>query len=415
MRLSFLVLFLVSQGLAAPAFADLSYHFGLSPRAIGMGNAVSAVIDDYSAVYYNPAGLASSPENGFTLGYFYSTPRIKTRDAQGIERLSFKDHTKAGVVGYRQNLKSIFSEKWGKNIVVGLALAFPGDFKTATLVQTKFYDQMQFPVFGRIPHMLVMSGGIGIELHRLLLVGAGMRYAVTYSAKDITVLLKVLEGENIYKKIDVNAETEIQPIVGIVFRPWNSLRLAAVWRQGGAPVSLVGKGGGTAQIGPIELPIDLSLCFQDFFTPDEIAGAVAWAPSNRWLLAFELTYAKWSHYNDPYNQRPPGDPFFDILIPRFGLEAKVSQALKCQAGYYWQPSPVRDVQPATQYLDTEEHVFSFAVEYSLPVERFLEYPLRFHAYFQYQHMPRRTLSTVNGTTSVWGYTTNVGATVQLNF
>ncbi|MGW8323681.1 MAG: hypothetical protein ACWGSD_19230, partial [Thermodesulfobacteriota bacterium] len=177
LRAALLLLVLLLAAGAGVAQADLAYHFGLSPRAIGMGNAVSALIDDYAAVYYNPAGLALSSSNGFTLGYFYATPRIRTRDAGGPERLSFQETTRTGVVGYRQNLSSMFSDKWGKNIVVGMALAYPGDFKTATLVSTQFYDQTQFPVFGRIPDMLVMSGGIGLELHKMLLLGVGMRYA----------------------------------------------------------------------------------------------------------------------------------------------------------------------------------------------------------------------------------------------
>jgi len=380
-----------------------------------MGNAVSALIDDYAACYYNPAGLALSAENGFTLGYFYAAPRVRTRDALGVERLTFQTLTRAGVVGYRQNLRSLFPEKWGKNIVVALALAFPDNFKTATMVRTRYYHEMQFPVFGRVPDMLVMSAGLGFELHRLLLIGMGMRFSVTYSAKDLTVYLKVLEGQNLFQKVDVNAETEAQPIAGVILRPLDSLRLAAVWRRGGAPVSLVGKGGGKAEIGPIELPLSLNLCFQDFFTPDEFAGALSWAPVERLLLGFELTYARWSKYDDPFGQKPPGDPFFDILIPRFGAEVQVLEGLRAQLGYYWQPSPVRDAQSATRYLDTDEHVFSCACEYALRLDRFLEVPLKLQAYFQVQHLPRRTLTTVGGTMSVWGTITNVGGTVQLSF
>jgi len=225
----------------------------------------------------------------------------------------------------------------------------------------------------------------------------------------------VPEGESLFQKVDINAETETQPIAGIILRPRDSLRLAAVWRRGGAPVSLVGKGGGKASIGPVELPISLNLCFQDFYTPDEFAGALSWAPVEKLLLACELTYARWSKYDDPYGQRPPGDPFFDILIPRFGAEIRVLPELRVQAGYYWQPSPVRKHQTSTRYLDTDEHVFSGGVAYTLSWERLLEYPLKLQAYVQVQYLPRNTLTTVAGVDSVWGYATNVGGTVQLSF
>jgi hypothetical protein len=93
----------------------------------------------------------------------------------------------------------------------------------------------------------------------------------------------------------------------------------------------------------------------------------------------------------------------------------VLKGLRAQLGYYWQPSPVRDAQSATRYLDTDEHVFSCACEYALRLDRFLEVPLKLQAYFQVQHLPRRTLTTVGDTMSVWGTITNVGGTVQLSF
>jgi hypothetical protein len=242
-----------------------------------------------------------------------------------------------------------------------------------------------------------------------------MRFAVTYSAKDMNIYLKVLEGQTVFQKVDVNAETEAQPIVGVVLRPWDSFRLAAVWRQGGSPASLVGKGGGQAMIGPIVLPISLDLHFQDFYTPDEYAGALSWVPREGLLVGLEVTYARWSNYDDPYGAKPPGDPFYDIFIPRVGLEARLLKDLDARVGYYWQPSPVRDYQPATEYLDTDEHVFSFGLEYALHLDRLLQYPLRFAAYFQFLYLPERTLHPVGGPVSVWGYTTNVGGSVQLSF
>jgi hypothetical protein len=165
----------------------------------------------------------------------------------------------------------------------------------------------------------------------------------------------------------------------------------------------------------LSLPIRLNLSFQDFFTPDEFAGSAAWWPRRDLLLALEFTYARWSKYDDPFGSTPPGDPFHDILIPRFGLEYVLLQRLRLNLGYYFQPSPVKGFQPFTQYLDTDEHVFSFATEYALPIPDLLEYPLVFSAYVQYQYLPERTLLTVNGPTSVWGYTTGVGGTVRLQF
>jgi hypothetical protein len=402
----------VSLCLAGRVSADMSSQFGLSPRAIGMANAVSAVIDDYSAVYYNPAGLAQSSESGFTLGYFYGQPRVKIRAEGGSREIGFKSPMNVGVIGYRQ---ALFRDYWKKNVVVALALAYPENFKAATMVRTKYYGERQWPVFGRVHDMLVMSGGMGIQVHRMAYVGVGMRFAVTYSAQDITILLRLRERSVEYQHVDINADSEVQPIAGFVVRPWERLRVAAVWRRGGAPVSLVGKGQGGAEIGDLVVPVALDLNFKDFYTPDEIAASVAFEPYDRLLVACEATYALWSDYDVPYDRRPPGNPFSDIVVPRVGLEYRLSDTARIQAGYYYQPSPVKGVQPFTQYLDADEHVLSAAGELSVPIPRLLEYPLRFRLCLQYQYLPQRRLSTVNGTTTVWGYLITVGGTVELRF
>lgn len=397
---------------AVGARADMSSQYGLSPRAIGMANAVSAVIDDYSAVYYNPAGLSLSSESGFTLGYFYGQPRVKIRGEGGSRAIGFESPMNVGVIGYRQ---ALFRDHWKKNVVVGLALAYPENFKAATMVRTKYYGEPQWPVFGRAQDMLVMSGGMGIQVHRMVYVGVGMRFAVTYSAQDITIRLRLRERSVEYVHVDINADSEVRPIAGLVVRPLEQLRVAAVWRRGGAPVSLVGKGQGGAEIGDFVLPVALDLDFKDFYTPDEIAASVAFEPYDRLLVACEATYALWSRYDVPYGRTPPGDPFSDIIVPRVGLEYRLSDTARVQAGYYYQPSPVKGVQPFTQYLDADEHVLSAAGELSVPIPRLLEYPLRFRLCFQYQYLPQRRLSTVNGSTTVWGYLMTVGGTVELRF
>jgi len=410
--------FLLSVGrlcLPGAVCADLATQFGLSPRGIGMGNAVSAVADDFGAVYYNPAALALSPGSSFSFGYFYTTPRVRVGTPQGPGRLVFTTHMNAPVIGYRQNLRGVFPEKWGRNLVVALAVASSDNFKTGTLVETLLYEDPQLPVFGRVQDMLVMSGGVGVEVNRWVLLGAGMRFAATYDAANITAVMNLANGETAVQKLEVNADTEAQPLAGFLLRPGGGLQVAGVWRRGGSPIKLLGKGGGTAVLGPLELPMSLALAFQDFFSPDEFSGSAAVAVSEKLLLAFDLTWARWSRYDAPYGHSPPGEPFRDIFIPRFGAEVVLSEQFRVQGGYYWHPSPVKGAQPYTAFLDTDQHVFSAALEWVQPIGGVLKHPLRIRGYVQYQHLPRRTLETVHGPTSVWGYITNIGGTVEFRF
>ncbi len=394
------------------SWCDMSSQFGLSPRAIGMGNAVSALIDDYAAVYYNPAGLALTSESGFTLGYFYNEPRIKVGRSDGTEHSGFRSAMKAGLIGYRH---ALFSKHWKKNVVVGMALAYPDNFKTGTMVRTYFYDDTQWPVVGRVHDMLVMSGGMGIQVHERVYVGVGMRFAVTYSAQDINVVLRLSEGTIEYERVDINADTEVLPVVGCIIRPLEWLKFGAVWRRGGAPVKVVGKGQGSAVVGAFVLPVSLGLNFKDFYEPDEIAASVAIEPLDKMAICFETTYAFWSKYDVPFDMKPPGRPLDDIVIPRIGLEYRLSDFMRVQAGYYYHPSPVKRVQSDTDYLDAAAHVVSAGAEFSIPIPRLLEFPLVLHVCAQYEHMPERRLTTLHGSTRVWGHISTIGGTVQLRF
>ena len=63
---SFVLLFLLSSITHATGIDDIALKRGIGVRAAGMGGAFTAIADDGSAVFYNPAGLA---ETGLTYSY----------------------------------------------------------------------------------------------------------------------------------------------------------------------------------------------------------------------------------------------------------------------------------------------------------------------------------------------------------
>lgn len=64
------LLLVVTAAALRPAQARAAYDdVGISPRAVGMGNAFTAVADDAYAVYYNPAGLATVGQPQMSASY----------------------------------------------------------------------------------------------------------------------------------------------------------------------------------------------------------------------------------------------------------------------------------------------------------------------------------------------------------
>lgn len=74
----------------AQGIGDIALKRGIGIRAAGMGGAYTAIADDGSAVFYNPAGLA---EPGFT--YTYGDPDTEEKNVAGSFEL-----TKLGYLGY---------------------------------------------------------------------------------------------------------------------------------------------------------------------------------------------------------------------------------------------------------------------------------------------------------------------------
>jgi len=411
----------------AQLHADLATEYGFSPRAISMGNAFTALADDISGYYFNPAGPATNPRDTLTLGYLYNQPRVRVRGADGSEHTGFDAELKGGLLGFSLDVGQWLPKRFRRPWVMGIATVFPDDFKTYVNADIRFFDEPQFPVFGRVHDLSAMFLGGGIQLHRMVYVGASVRVAFTADIRNLTLRYDVTDIRHpvlTFDKLDINPDLEVQPIVGVMLNPWEDLKVGAAWRKGGSPVTFLGAVDvtvtGIPLIGSLTIP-SFAMFVMEFYNPEEIAVSIAYRPFERLLVAVEGTYALWSHYDLPYGRILPGKPFEDILIPRVGVEVMALKDLAVRLGYYYQPSPLKSVQPFTRLMDTDQHVFSAGLGYAWrwPAQ-WIAYPLEFDLYLQYKHLPRRTLQMVTASSSpetvtIWGRHLNVGGSVRLQF
>jgi len=380
-----------------------------------MGGAFTAVADDTSAVFYNPAGLALDRPDALAAGYIFAAPRVKLReDLTGAEYTAFDEELRAGQIGLTLALDPIFAPL-DRRLVVGMLISYTGDTKVASWVDTKPWIERQFPVAGRSQDVMVMAFGAGLEVFPWLRIGAGFRFNVTYNAYRMEFTLDLPELEFIVNRIDIKAETEMAPTVGLLVRPVEGLNIGLTWRREHSIANIVAHGYNRIEVFDdliIELPLKID--FYDFYSPMEVAAGVAYTPAGGLDLSADITFAQWSRFDNPFGERPQG-AMRDTWIPRMGASWAAGADWTVMGGYAFHPSPVRSGQTETAFIDNVQHSFSAGARYTVSPNRILRKPLLIDGAFQYKYLPSRHFDTVSGSFRTWGHVFGGAIAVTLQF
>jgi long-subunit fatty acid transport protein len=190
---------------AEDAMNLISNESGFGIRATSMGNAYSAVSDDYSAVYYNPAGLAMLKETEFS-GSLYNLNNTNEADYLGNTTITKGNYTKLQSIGFAYPfpvIQGAFTVAFGyqhiqdldKNMEFsgyntnsnGLSFDFGQDelipfdkdiYQKQTVVSEGFMDQ--WSIAAAIDLSRNLSGGISINF-----VGGKEDYTSNYYQEDV--------------------------------------------------------------------------------------------------------------------------------------------------------------------------------------------------------------------------------------
>lgn len=374
--------------------ANVQEVCGLSPRATAMGNAFSAIADDFSACYYNPAGLAQWHEHRFTLGYLYCKPKLTQSLLSAPDEIHHEETSSYHSVlfGTLVDLTALFDTR-GHGLVLGVAATVGEDFKAAWRNHDYRPEVPRFIRHGDYANRAHVFSSLGIEILKdRLFVGAGINFW-----QDVGTTLRTtmsIDQTLIAKEAEVDGQSEISPIVGLLVKPFSWLNLAYTYRGGWAqniPVDLVA----TLALGEFTIPVKVNLETRDYFLPWNMTGGVAVKPLDRLLVSMDVTYYHWSSFELP-NWVGLLKEWNNTVIPRVGVQYALLEALMLRAGYYFEPSPVPDQGDVTSnHLDADKHVFSVGVGYGfdrLPWigELPFRHPIDIDAFFQYQWMQDRT-------------------------
>lgn len=375
---------------------------GFGARAISMGGAFTAVADDYSALYYNPAGLAQIKGYPGHLEYVFVDPRVYIQEGGGPKQHLVNKWTKSPMLGLTIDLSDTI-EFTKRRIVVGWGGVFPDNFKNVYKVRWgEFYDPY-FPLYGdsSVDQSMGLWADVAVEVFPWLFVGGGIflqihgQEIIMNVAVD-TSLQPVLEKST--SKLEITSE--VYPLAGIMIKPTDRLRIGFTWRKS---VEFIAAGGNQMNLKlvlgagqTVDIPRSLVVPARGHYRPEQYAWGVSYQLTDKLLVATDFTYYDWQPYRDEGN-RVLDPPMKDIVVPRFGLEYFVLEEVALRMGYSFQESPLRPQrvgQPVT-LVDNDVHSLSFGVGVFWNVFGLFKEPVQWSVFYQPQILTPRTFQNVH--------------------
>ncbi|MDP8257053.1 MAG: outer membrane protein transport protein [Candidatus Alcyoniella australis] len=175
-----IALLLLALALPCSAAAKSFDTFGLSTRAMVLGGAMTAVADDYSAVFYNPGGLAQLKTESFSAGYLWADVRMKANGRDQNYPV-----TKLSLVGLNIPIYD--------RLFFGVGIQIPDRVYSLTL----FVDPSQptWPQYNNMSSMLILMPGAALRLWRELSIGVSFAFSAwTYYDLGIPLYIPVGVG-----------------------------------------------------------------------------------------------------------------------------------------------------------------------------------------------------------------------------
>jgi long-chain fatty acid transport protein len=409
---------------AGSARANPVDAFGFGSRAAAMGGAATALADDGSAGYYNPAGLVRGHDLRVELGY---------RFAQPILRLNGHD---VGVDASRGVEAALVAPgALGKfRYSFGVLLFLPDQrlFRIRSLT----FQQPRFVYYDNRMQRAVLSANVAIQIIPGLYIGGGLTF-MSRNTGNIDLKGQVAvpnpDDSQLTSSVNVDLLAVRYPQVGIMWEASPNLSFGISYRHS-FTLDLDQTFRIDGDVGtPGEKPLVTAGYFQthavvtDLFQPWELTGGVAVRLRSNVLVAFDGTYARWSEFSDPahnadikydigmFNKAVKLSPpqvfpdalFHDIFIPHIGVEwraiARPRYAIDVRGGYVYEASPAPEQIGSGNLVDNDKHTFSAGLGLELEHLSVLPRPLAIDFHVALTYLPSRANHKIDSLDPVGDY------------
>ncbi len=347
--------FLIQLMMPGASFASPFETYGFGGRGMAMGGAVASIVEDYTATYYNPAGFAFTEKPEIGGGFIYGETNLRLNGEKQDVPLIRAFQAGATFPISRGKLR-FFKLGIGANIPTSpVYLPVSQDAKDPHFVfYNNHYQRAEVNIcaaFKILPNLSIGGG------------------ATILANLDFPEKLQWFNTAETFLVAEVPTNVSFFPLVGLKYKPTDSLSLAAVYR-GRASADLVIGVRFTASGEQIVPDVDVFLI--NFYKPHEVLLGASYTFRDKWIVGLDVAWMDYSKMKTPMPfyefdvpevireilsmiNAPPPD-FHDIFVPRIGVEYLINKHVSVRSGYVYKASPVPDQTGINNYADSDKHV-----------------------------------------------------------
>lgn len=444
LKLSILLLFLISASWVGVHAGGLNLT-EVGTKATSLGGAFRGLADDWSASFWNPAGIAYLEESEVNISPYFTSPRptylpdVLLGEGQESYPVGFKN----GIKWYPEDknfLKSNFGaflklERF-KGLVPGVAFFVPYDMQyswdlyeppvgynaSVSLPQHDYQSDLEVldfhPTLAKelIADKLSLGAGVSIQfgdlfLRKLFLVPNDSLIPRPYEnfpmygkfqgdgwgvGFNIGLLLKLTPKVNVGVAIRSPVDIELSGTSDLqVFLPENESLAQEVAEGSDYPDSLF-------QGGKLETSLDDEMTLS---LPADFGAGVSYQYSEKLMFAFDVSWVNWSRFEEleasfgwefPFSEDPEKVAlplkWEDVTRFSLGCEYRPSEKVALRGGYYFEPSPIPDNSLTPLFPDIgDKNGISFGLGLNLGSFE-LSYA---HQYVDFKERDVKTVADIN--------------------
>jgi long-chain fatty acid transport protein len=401
--------------------------YGMGSRSIAMGGAVTADVEDFSANYYNPAGLVRGTSLRIGGGWYGAIHDLRVDGAS-----SNVDPLHGAVMGL-----VVPGHIGDFRFSFGLAVHLPDDAVSRT--RSLPHAQPRWELYDNRGHRTYLAAHLAIRPVDWLLIGGGISF-LSLSSNALTIRgdLDIMNASSSHLESSLLANlTSIRyPQVGVQVIPIPELSFGLVYRgqfsldntltaEVGCARSMPGCSHDVSllfgSMPPFRGYFDLFTQSVNAFVPQQLSLGGSWSITPQFRVNAEVTWVNWSSYVSPIGTsditlqidlppslanmiripsniagtRPIAANFSDRFVPRVGAEGLAFQdshvAIRVRGGFFYEQTPIPDQTGMTTLIDTDRWVWSVGLGLALiDLRPLLDGSLSFDLHLQYAYLPDRT-------------------------